>query len=106
MCQELGLHPAPPAVTIRADSTAAEGVIGRRGINRPRHLRVRDLCLQAAVAAKRLSVERVPSEENVADCLTKYLPRRRHEELGRAMGIELDTGARDPDGCSDGGQWQ
>ena len=67
---------------------------------------MRDLWLQGAVAAKRLSVERVPSEENVADCLTKYLPRRRHEELGRAMGIELEMGARGPDGCSDGGQWQ
>ena len=89
LCREFGLLPEAPAVMIRTDSTAAEGVIGRRGIGRLRHLRVRDLWLQGAVAARRLCVGRVPSEENVADGLTKYTPRRRHEELGRAMGVEL-----------------
>ena len=52
-----------------------------------RHLDVRHLWLQDAVAHQEIEVRRVPGEENPADLLTKYLPIKQvvHQLKGLAI---------------------
>jgi hypothetical protein len=52
-----------------------------------RHLRVKELWLQEAVRECRLKVFYVPGQSNVADLLTKALPRERFEHLADVLGV-------------------
>jgi hypothetical protein len=72
MLSELGVVCVGP-VQLYSDSSAARSFAARKGLGRMRHLEVRHLWLQEAVAGQRVQVRRVPGEENPADLLTKYL---------------------------------
>jgi hypothetical protein len=45
--------------------------------------------IREAIEAGKVAVEYVPSEENVADLLTKALARARHEKLVAMMGLRV-----------------
>ncbi len=55
------------------DAKATLGIISRRGLGRLRHIEVQELWLQSAVEQNNISVERVPSWQNAADMMTKYV---------------------------------
>ena len=74
------------------DSTAALGVVGRRGCGRMRHVRVGNLWLQEMREEGELKFEKVLGSENPADLMTKLVTpafRRRHCE---ALGLESKDG--------------
>jgi hypothetical protein len=72
MLSELGIEVGSP-IQLYSDSSAARSFASRKGLGRMRHLEVRHLWLQDAVASQKVQVRRVPGEENPADLLTKYL---------------------------------
>ena len=71
MAKDLGIE---IRIEILIDAKAAMGIINRQGLGKVRHIEVQDLWLQNAVKEKRLKLSKVPSEENIADLMTKPLP--------------------------------
>lgn len=59
-----------PCLELRTDASAARGVIMRQGVGKVRHLHVKQLWMQEAVATGELVVTQVPRAENCADALT------------------------------------
>ena len=60
-------------ITIRSDATAAIAIASRRGLGKVRHIEVCQLWLQEKVRQGEIKVEKVNTNENVADALTKYV---------------------------------
>ena len=71
------------ALEAYCDSSSAVAITVRRGLGRLRHLNVKQMWLQQEVREKRLTVNRVPSEQNVSDLFTKAF-------LGPRFGVLLD----------------
>ena len=74
---------------VRGDSTAAHGICRRKGVGRVRHLEARDLWIQDKVADGSLQIEKVKSEENVADIGTKFLAKEVMEKHVQVMNLEF-----------------
>ena len=55
------------------DSSAAKAIASRIGLGRVRHLEIRSLWLQEAVAKNKLELRKVLGKINPADLLTKIL---------------------------------
>ena len=72
----------PAVVKVWVDSSAAKSACSRVGLGRLRHLEVKYLWVQAAVAKGRVALRRVPGHENPADVLTKPKTAR---DLGRLL---------------------
>ena len=51
IAREMGLGEVENVLVLGADSAAAKSFVSRRGLGRMRHIEVRDLWLQAEVAA-------------------------------------------------------
>ena len=51
------------------DSSAAMGMVARKGMGRVRHVEVSELWIQDAVKSKMLTVNKVKGEDNPADIL-------------------------------------
>jgi hypothetical protein len=68
------------------DSSAAMGVVNRRGNGRLRHVRVGMLWIQEKVEEGDLKVSKVLGTENPADAMTKYLPASKMEGYMDKMG--------------------
>lgn len=67
---------------LQLDSTAAIGMIQRRGTGRVRHMDVRHLHLQEMLRSGAVSaLQKVPTSDNVADVGTKYFATDRLEAL-------------------------
>ena len=60
-------------VKIGTDSSEAKSFVGRRGLRKMRHLKIRDLWLQQEVLDKKVVVSKVAGEEKPADLMTKTL---------------------------------
>ena len=72
---------------MRTDSSSAKAVASRRGAGKStRHIKTMMLWLQDSVAAKHLRLEKVATEPNVADMLTKALGRSQMEEFCEEVG--------------------
>jgi hypothetical protein len=59
-------------IKLCTDRAAAKGIMLRRGLGKLRHIEVGYLCLQDAVAEKRLSVHKRRGEDNPADLGAKH----------------------------------
>ena len=70
MMRELGCE---MSIRIYIDSSAALGVIQRKGIGKIRHLEVADLWLQKAVREDRMRIHKIDGILNDADLFTKPL---------------------------------
>ena len=70
MMRDIGMR---VKVVLHTHSSAARGIIHTAVLGKLRHREVGYLWLQAAVAAKRLSVHKMLATENPADLLTKHL---------------------------------
>ena len=60
-------------ITVHFESSAAKAIASRIGLGRVRHLEVRFLWLQEAVAKNKLELRKVLGKINPADLLTKIL---------------------------------
>ena len=58
---------------IMTDSSAAMGMVHRRGVGRTRHLDVQFLWIQEKAADKKLKVGNVDTKKNLADLMTNHL---------------------------------
>ena len=69
MLWELGVH---SSITLITDSSAAKSLGGWMGTGKIRHLETKWLWLQAQMAKGNIRLEKVASEENLADVPTKW----------------------------------
>ena len=59
--------------TVCTDASAAIGMVHRQGLGKTRHIEVQYLWIQQAVAAGKLGVVKVGTDDNPADLMTKHL---------------------------------
>ena len=88
----------PVRLEVRTDSTAAIGTASRRGLGKQRHVQTRFLWLQEKIADKRVLLNKVHTQSNIADLMTKPMTRESCEKLmsfmnqrfveGRALGAK------------------
>ena len=79
-------------IFVHNDSTAAIGIVHRRGLGKTRHIEVQYLWVQDNVNRKTMSVEKVGTNENPADMLTKGSKRETIEEHMRFTGGQVQQG--------------
>ena len=69
MMLDLNLH---LKAELSIDSSAAKGLLQRRGAGRVKHLEVKQLWTQELVMNKKIKILKVPRLENPSDCLTHH----------------------------------
>ena len=74
------------------DSSAAKGILQRRGISKLRHLHTKALWVQHAVASKVFDVFKAKGTENPADLGTKFLDGNRVLEICKELGFHVKHG--------------
>ena len=80
----------PMSIVLQLDSTAAIGMIQKRGAGRARHIDLRHLHLQSKLRDGTVSaMEKVDTSVNVADIGTKYFHADRLEELMDQLGLQV-----------------
>ena len=72
MARDLGLE---LSIQVLTDASTAIGIVRRRGLGRILHLDVVDLWVQEKLRQKELTIEKIAGADNIADALTKSLPR-------------------------------
>ena len=85
--KELGIF--GQGVELETDSSAAKSYASRRGAGRIRHVEVRWLWLQKAVADGRFKLAKIPGTQNPADILTKYKTLAEVQEVMRPINVEV-----------------
>ena len=70
LAADMGMEFEKP-IAIKSDASAAIGISNRIGIGKIRHIEVTQLWVQGKVASKEIVIDKVPTEENLADALTK-----------------------------------
>ena len=63
------------SISIKSDATAAIAIASRRGLRNVRHIDVCQLWLQEKVRTGEVRVQKVGTNENLADALTKFVSR-------------------------------
>ena len=87
--KELGIVSEELIVEAQTDSSAAKAYASRRGAGRVRHIEVRWLWLQQAVADGRFRLVKLLGTSNPADILTKYKTINDYRELLRTVSVEV-----------------
>lgn len=82
-------------LVIGSDSTAAKLVVHRHGLGRLKHLQIRHLWIQQAVAQRRFKLIKIPGATNYADLMTKHSTESKMLSLLTAAGYEYRDG-REP----------
>ena len=72
LAADMGVEYEKP-IAIKSDASAAIGISNRIGVGKIRHIEVTQLWVQDKVASKEIVIVTVPTEENLADALTKAL---------------------------------
>ena len=80
---------------VYVDSSAALGVVARRGNGKLRHIRVGQLWIQELAAAGEFQFRKIAGTRNPADLLTKYLPAAKMVSLLESLQVELVGGRAD-----------
>ena len=79
-------------IAIQTDSTAAVGICRRRGLGKIRHLAAADLWVQDRLRCHDFALVKVLGTENIADALTKHVPRPTLCKHMAAMGLKQIPG--------------
>ena len=79
-------------IAVHTDSTAAIGIVHRRGFGKTRHIEVQYLWIQENVTRKGISVSKICTTVNPADMLTKGLKRETIEEQLRFTSGQVQQG--------------
>ena len=77
---------------VHVDSSAALGMVGRKGNGKMRHINVGLLWIQEKSEAEELSYKKVLGTENIGDLMTKHLPISTIKKLIDIMGLEFKEG--------------
>ena len=64
-------------MSVHIDSSAAIGVVNRRGSGKLRHIRVGQLWIQEMAENGEVANNKVGGEQNIADLMTKHLADRK-----------------------------
>ena len=81
----MGLQLTP---VIRGDSSAAHGILARRGAGKVKHLETKQMWLQDVVRQGKLTLEKVPRNINPADLLTHHSTRQVMTNCSSMMNVE------------------
>ena len=87
--KDLGLN---YSLTVLSDATAAIGIVRRRGLGKIRHLDCTDLWIQEKIRAQDIDVQKIPGADNLADALTKILPRPLLAKIMSRMNMMVEEG--------------
>ena len=79
-------------LTTMTDSDAGRAVCSRKGVGKLKHVNIRFLWIQDAVAKKKVTLKREPSISNVADLGTKHFTKERFEALRKMVDMEAVNG--------------
>ena len=101
--RELGIAVEDLTIEAATDSSAAKSYASRRGAGRVRHVEVKQLWLQQAVADGRFKLRKVLGAENPADVLTKYKSLSDFVGLLAAVNIAVVAKDRGDEGAARGG---
>ena len=101
--KELGIAVEDLTIEAATDSSAAKSYASRRGAGRVRHVEVRQLWLQQAVADGKFRLVKIPGLENPADVLTKYKALHDFRSLLAGVNVEVVAKAPGQGGGGDGG---
>lgn len=69
------------SLRVSIDATAAKGISSRKGLGKVRHIAVSQLWVQDRIRRGDFVLQKVGTEDNLADALTKYVsaePIRKH----------------------------
>ena len=82
-------------IHLYTDSSAAMGMVGRKGMGKVRHIEVGELWIQDAVRNKVLTVNKVKGDDNPADILTKYIEQGKIHQHCHGMRLVPEGGRPD-----------
>ena len=88
--REIGFSWGSEPIVLCTDSSSAKSFACRRGLGRQRHVEVRRLWLQQAVADRHFVVQRVAGCKNPADLGTKFLGAEATRQACDRMGVRLE----------------
>ena len=77
---------------IKSDASAAIGITNRRGLGKVRHLEVSTLWVQEKVSKCDFKLDKVRSEDNKADALTKHVDSVRLSQHIAAVSSQIESG--------------
>jgi hypothetical protein len=80
----------PTVPVLCSDSSSALHVVKKRGPGKMKHIALRMLALQEWCAAKRLRFEKVHTDDNESDLLTKPMTQERLVKLAKKIGLKGD----------------
>ena len=83
--EEMGIEPTTLEVYI--DSSSTLQFICKRGLGRLRHIRIRELWLQDQLRLGTIKLVKIPSQDNVADIMTRRLTPKKFQEQARRLGL-------------------
>ena len=89
LMHDFGNH---PVVTARTYSTAATGMVGRRGLGETRHVRVCDVWLHVLALRKEVAVTKGPGDTNPPNLMAEYMSGHRTANLKDDMGLSEEGG--------------
>lgn len=89
LAQDLGIS---LGIRLHTDSSAAVGMVRRRGLGKIRHLDTTDLWLQEKIREDNFQVLKVEGAQNPADILTKYIDRFTLQKHLASMNVYPETG--------------
>ena len=92
MADDLGMF---MGINLHTDSSAAKGIVARKGLGKTRHISVVYLWLQDKAAKDEIRVKKIPGAENPSDLMTKYLSEAVMEKHRQRMLCE-DRDGRHP----------
>ena len=82
-------------IHLYTDSSAAMGMVARKGMGNVRHAEVSELWIQDAVTNKVLTVNKVKGDVNPADILTKYIEQGKIHQHCHGMRLVPEGGRPD-----------
>ena len=77
---------------VKIDSSAAKGMLSRRGLGKQRHISTRYLWIQDRVARQDLTIQKVGTKEQLADILTKPSTQKDIARVSNEVGLEFREG--------------
>ena len=103
--KELGIVVDDLVIEAATDSSAAKSHASQRGTGRVRHMEVRHLWLQQAVAEGKFKLVKVLGTANPADVLTKYKGLNEFTELLGKVNVAVVVAGHGRGGGERGGLW-
>ena len=86
--EDLGIV-LPGPIEVNSDASAAIGISNRIGSGKVRHIEVTQLWLQEKVSKKTIVLNKVGTEDNLADALTKGVDAESIRKHCEGVGLEL-----------------